>query len=168
MADLSDEEEEAAPPPRPVASAEVTPVGVGQSLTGADTARPLSPPHRPSADCLHAAEGRIQCLARPGNARGNALSTNAQPVHERPLTQFSWADEGAHVAVSVPLGSLAGTAAQGGGVAVEARCAFTPTSFDLLLVGQGGELHRLRVTDLPCGGLSPQARPLWLRAAAAG
>ena len=35
MADLSDEEEEAAPQPRPVVSADMMPVGVGQSLTGA-------------------------------------------------------------------------------------------------------------------------------------
>jgi hypothetical protein len=109
----------------------------------------------------HAADGRIQLSSRPGNARGNGLSTNAAPPRAWPITQYTWADEGAAASVRVPLAPLAagGTLAKGAlPVAQRVRAAFAERSFELEVTDEAGSLYRLRVAELPGGGLEPQAR----------
>ena len=97
---------------------------------------------------------------RPGNARGNALSTNAAQPRVLPVSQYSWTDEGAAVAVRVPLAPLVGTGAPGGAaaaaVAQHVRAAFAPRSFELEVGHDGGVPYQLRISQLP-GSLDPEA-----------
>ena len=76
-----------------------------------------------------------------------------------PVTQYSWADEGAAVAVRVPLAPLVGSGAAGKAAALAAqrvRAAFAPRSFELEVSNDDGVPHQLRVSQLP-GSLDPEA-----------
>ena len=96
---------------------------------------------------------------RPGNARGNALSTNAAQPRVLQVSQYTWLDEGSAVAVRVPLAPLAGTVAPGKAAvsaAQHVRAAFAPRSFELEVANDGGVPYQLRVSQLP-GSLHPEA-----------
>ena len=111
-----------------------------------------------------AEDGRVQQRARPGNARGNALSTNAPPPRAWPITEYTWFDEGAAATVRVPLAPLSvGTTASKEPAALRVHASFAARSFDLEVTDVSGRLHHLRFAELP-GALDPQARSvLWPR-----
>jgi hypothetical protein len=100
--------------------------------------------------------------SRPGNARGNALSTNEAAAAELQLAAFSWQDEGATVSVAVPLRLPAARCSgrqKGTPLLVETvSAAFSQAAFDLRVQDESGKTHRLCVRELPHGGLKPQAR----------
>jgi len=129
--------------------------GQGAALTGAATAgasrqcNDLTPARGVTA------EGRVQpSQSRPGNARGNALSTNAVASRWTQLTGHSWADDGGVVVVRVPLAQLLLQQAP-----PSVRATFEAHGFTIAAEGPDGKLHQLRVTQLPAGGVDPQARP---------
>jgi len=100
----------------------------------------------------------VQSMTRPGNARGNALSTNAAKPRVLPVAKYSWTDEGAAVTVRVPLAPLTGAGAPAAAAALAAqsvRAAFAPRSFELEVANEGGVPYQLRVAQLP-GGLAPE------------
>ena len=104
-------------------------------------------------------EGRVQSILRPGNARGNALSTNAAQPRVLPVSQYTWTDDGSAVAVRVPQAPLAGTGAPGKEAASatqRVRASFAPRSFELEVLNDGGVPYQLRVSQLP-GSLDPEA-----------
>ena len=91
---------------------------------------------------------------RPGNARGNALSTNAVPDAELSLTKYSWVDEGGLVTVTVPLIASGDNKRRLRADSVTAS--FGTSYFDMRFHDERGCVHRLHVGDLPCDGLLPQ------------
>jgi hypothetical protein len=100
----------------------------------------------------------VQSSARPGNARGNALSTNAVQPRARLITQYSSSDDGSTVTVRVPLAPLvgAGGVVQAAALATQhVRASFKPRSFELEVLSDGGVPHLLRVSQLP-GELEPE------------
>jgi hypothetical protein len=100
----------------------------------------------------------VQSSARPGNARGNALSTNAAQPRVRLITQYSSTDDGSTVAVRVPLAPLVGAGGAGQAAALatqHVRASFAPRSFELEVLSDGGAPHLLRVSLLP-GELHPE------------
>jgi hypothetical protein len=101
----------------------------------------------------------VQASTRPGNGRGNALSTNAPPPSELLLSDYSWADEGAAVYVRVPLRIAAPGRGSAGRLAADSVVVtFAADAFDLRIHDDGGRLHRLLVKELPYGGVLPSAR----------
>lgn len=157
MAGLSDDDSGDEPAaqqphqPAPPASAS----GQGAALTGAATAgAPHSRHHLTPARGV-TAEGRVRASqSRPGNARGNALSTNAEASRWTLLAGHSWSDDGAAVSVRVPLAQLKAQQAS-----PSVRASFEAHAFTLAAEAPDGQLHQLRVLQLPAGGVDPQARP---------
>jgi hypothetical protein len=97
---------------------------------------------------------------RPGNARGNGLSTNAAAPRAWPITEYSWSDGSAAASVRVPLAPLAAGGAHAKGsqpVAERVRASFSERGFELEVTDETERLYRLRVSELP-GGLDLQAR----------
>lgn len=120
--------------------------------------------HVPGADCLciSSADGRIQAVNRPGNARGNALGSNQAPPPVWPVTLYTWTDDGPLVTVLIPLaqfGLCVNPGEQAGHAAERVLCSFSESSFDLRVVNAGGsKTFRLRVYDLPAGGIQAEVR----------
>jgi hypothetical protein len=104
------------------------------------------------------ADGRIQAVDRPGNARGNGLGGNQPALKEWPVTQYTWIDDGARVTVVAPLtqfGSRSG-AKSSGDAPEKVTCLFTGSTFDLFVTTS--KLFRLRVDNLPAGGIRAEVR----------
>mmetsp|Transcript_35760 Transcript_35760/g.68597 ORF Transcript_35760/g.68597 Transcript_35760/m.68597 type:complete len:295 (+) Transcript_35760:93-977(+) len=137
VASLSDDEDETSTVPAIVSEEENMPpemtikAGVGNTL---------------------APDGTIQHLEwRPGNARGNALSTNADIQFQFDIEHYEW-EEGVDkgfVTVQVPLKAL------GKVLQDKVRCSYTSTSFSLFIENDKREVYRLAVSNLPCGGIVP-------------
>jgi hypothetical protein len=107
-----------------------------------------------------AADGRIQHSARPGNARGNGLSTNAAAPRAWPITEYIWADGDTAASVRVPLAPLTAGGAHTKGtqpVAQHVRASFSERGFELEVTDETERLYRLRMSELP-GSLDLQVR----------
>ena len=117
--------------------------------------RRLAAQHSPCGAYIpwNAEDGRIQAISRPGNARGNGLSTNRTPPAELPITEYTWTDEGPTVTVTVPLTRAADATPE------RVSCTFEQASFNLgVTCANGSKLRRLRVDRLPAGGVKNEAR----------
>eukprot|EP00238_Polyblepharides_amylifera_P000778 CAMPEP_0196571218 /NCGR_PEP_ID=MMETSP1081-20130531/1397_1 /TAXON_ID=36882 /ORGANISM="Pyramimonas amylifera, Strain CCMP720" /LENGTH=279 /DNA_ID=CAMNT_0041888059 /DNA_START=157 /DNA_END=993 /DNA_ORIENTATION=- len=98
------------------------------------------------------AEGKIQHSDwRPGNARGNALSTNADVGSKFSITDYTWEEhsEPGAVLVQVPLKAL-GTVIQD-----KVRCSFSERSVSLAVETEERKQYELMVEDFPCEGIEP-------------
>ena len=76
----------------------------------------------------------------------------------RPVTQYSWVDEGSAVAVRVPLAPLVGAGAAGKApprAAQSVRASLASRSVELEVTNENGVPFQLRVSQLP-GGLDPE------------
>jgi hypothetical protein len=114
----------------------------------------------PALVWLCAADGRIQHSARPGNARGNGLSTNAAAPRAWPITEYTWADGVTAASVRVPLAPLTAGGAHTKGsqpVAQRVRASFSERGFELEVTDETERLYRLRMSELP-GSLDLQVR----------
>ena len=114
----------------------------------------------PALVWLCAADGRIQHSARPGNARGNGLSTNAAAPRAWPITEYTWADGDTAASVRVPLAPLTAGGAHTKGsqpVAQRVRASFSERGFELEVTDETERLYRLRMSELP-GSLDLQVR----------
>lgn len=167
-------------PPPPRATAPRSPVRLcppgAAAARGAAAAARARPSHaRPSLlrcfgrSCPPAptADGRIRAAPRPGNARGNALGTNAAPPSELALTGHSWADQGGWVTVTVPLPRPHPTRSGGGSHPQPApspaasaphrvSASFWEDGFSVTAVDGAGQAHALRFERL--GGAIDPAR----------
>jgi hypothetical protein len=77
---------------------------------------------------------------------------------EWPVTQYTWTDDGARVTVVAPLaqfGSRNG-AKSSGDAPEKVTCLFTSSTFDLCVTAS--KLFRLRVDNLPAGGIRAEVR----------
>jgi len=97
-------------------------------------------------------EGVVQGCDRPGNARGNAWSTNkeAEAVKYLSSSAFSWTQSDSNVFVRLPLASMGEI--QEDGLAVK----FSDTSFKVTLTNQSGTVHVMECRKLPHQGIIPE------------
>jgi len=112
----------------------------------------VEPKLKPGEGTRLTSEGVIQGCDRPGNARGNAWSTNkeVEAIKYLDRSNFSWTQKDGHVLVELPLASMG--VIHEDGLAVK----FSHNSFTLKLTNQEGTVHVLECTRLPCQGIIPE------------
>ncbi|KAK3232739.1 hypothetical protein CYMTET_56928 [Cymbomonas tetramitiformis] len=100
------------------------------------------------------ATGKIQPSGnRPGNARGNALSTNADYNFEFEINSFSWNEdsEPGNVIIEIPLTPI------GQVLQEKVHFNFSEQSFQLSVQNEAKQTYRLVVAKFPAGGIIPSA-----------
>lgn len=93
-----------------------------------------------------------RCLGqnnRPGNARGNALSTNKSAEKVVDISGYTWEQTGAEAVVTVPLKPLGAVTRE------KVALTFRDDLFELRVLNEMAQTFRLRVPNLPDGGIVP-------------